>query len=146
MRYTRLSAAGPARDLIVARLAIGDEIVESLRSLAKKEEIPAAAVTGLGAISEVTLALYDRMTRSYVETHLTEELEVASMVGNISWLGDEPVVHLHGVVSRRDATTAAGHIMRAVVSVTLELMLVVYPERLARKPDAALGLNLLDLP
>lgn len=145
MEYTRLRAGGPARDLILARLGTGDEVVGSLKSLAKREDLPAAAVTGLGAVSDVTLAFYDRVGRSYIETRLAEELEVTSMTGNIAWLGDEPAVHLHGVVSRRDASAAAGHIMRVVVSVTIEVMLVVYPERIFRKNDPATGLNLLDL-
>ena len=145
MDYRRFQAGGPARGHILVRLGIGDEVVGSLRTLAKKEELPAAAVTGLGAVSEVTLAFYDRMGSSYIETRLNEELEVTSMTGNISWLGDEPVVHLHGVVSRRDASVAAGHIMRAVVSVTVEVMLVVYEEKVFRKNDPATGLNLLDL-
>ncbi|HEY3175394.1 MAG TPA: DUF296 domain-containing protein [Candidatus Polarisedimenticolia bacterium] len=141
-----MKAVGAARDLIVARLVAGDEVIAALQGLAKKEAIPSASVTGLGAIREVTLAFYDRIAREYVEKRLTEDLEVASMVGNIAWLGDEPIVHLHGVVSRRDATTAAGHIMRAVVSVTLEVMLVIHPVRLARRADPDIGLNLLDLP
>jgi hypothetical protein len=35
--------------------------------------------------------------------------------------------------------------MRAVVSVTIEVMLVVYPVRIFRKNDPAAGLNLLEL-
>lgn len=135
---------GAARS-ILARLEIGDEIIASVRELARKESIPSAFISGLGAVNDITLAFYDRMTRVYEETRLTQELEVASMTGNIAWLGDEPVVHLHGVVSRRDGTTAAGHIMRGTVSVTLEVMVLVQPDRIHRRNDPAVGLNLLDL-
>ena len=88
---------------------------------------------------------YDPVSRVYRETRMTEDLEVATMTGNIAWVGDEPIVHLHGVVSRADCTTAAGHIMRGIVSATLEVMLRVYSERIVRKHDAGVGLNLLDL-
>ena len=130
---------------IIARLFAGEEIHETLKALARERGIPSAALTGLGAVSDVTLAFWDQTRRAYLETRLTEDLEVATMTGNIAWLGGEPMIHLHGVVSRADCTTAAGHIMRGVVSATLEVMLTVYPEKIVRTHDPAVGLNLLDL-
>jgi len=132
-------------DRIIARLHRGDEILGSLRALARSEAIPSATFTGLGAVSEITLALYDTSERAYKETELKEMLEVASLTGNVSWLGDEPVVHAHGVVSRVDLTTAAGHIVRGIVSATLEVALQVHPEKVSRALDPSVGLNLLDL-
>lgn len=139
MVHTRMT------DRILVRLHPGDELHDCLRSLARAERIPSAALTGLGAVDDVTLALYTLATRRYLETRLTGELEVVSMTGNVSWLGDEPITHIHGVVSRADGSTAGGHFMRATVSITLEVMLLVYPERVERALDPACGLNLLDL-
>lgn len=132
-------------DRILARLAAGDEVIASLKDLARAENIPAASITGLGAVDDITLALYHPARREYLTTRLTEELEVASMTGNIAWLDGDPVVHIHGVVSRADCATAAGHFVQARVSVTLEVMLHLYPERIARAPEPAIGLNLLAL-
>jgi len=132
-------------DRILARLHVGEEIIGQLKTIARETAIGGAAVTGLGAVREATLALYDPAARRYIETRLEEDLEIASMVGNISWLGDDPIAHVHGVLSRADCTTAAGHIMRAVVSVTVEVMMTVYPERVVRAPDESVGLNLLSL-
>ena len=140
-----MAAQDGATGNILARLEVGDEVISSVRELARMESIPSAFISALGAVNDVTLAFYDTMTRSYVETRLTQELEVASMTGNIAWLSDEPVVHLHGVVSRRDGTTAAGHIMRGIVSVTLEVMVLVQADRIHRRKVPAVGLNLLDL-
>lgn len=130
---------------IIARLHRDDEIIGSLETLARAESIPAATFTGLGAVSEITLALYDTRERVYKETALREMLEIASMTGNISWLGDDPVIHAHGVVSRVDLSTAAGHIMRGIVSATLEVALQIHPVRVSRAMDPDVGLNLLDL-
>lgn len=142
MEYRRMG------DRIIARLAIGEEVIESLRQLARKERIPSGALTGLGAVGDITLALYDMESRSYKSRHFHEELELISMTGNLSWLGEgdeEPVIHAHGVVSREDATTLGGHIMNAIVSVTVEVMLTAYAQRIERKPDKKVGLNLLAL-
>jgi predicted DNA-binding protein with PD1-like motif len=130
---------------IVARLAAGEEIHTVLKAIARERAIPSAALTGLGAVNDVTLAFFDPAQRVYREMRLIEDLEVATMTGNIAWVGDEPIIHLHGVVSRTDCTTAAGHIMRGVVSVTLEVMIRVDSVKLARRHDADFGLNLLDL-
>lgn len=140
-----MTTADGASLSILARLEIGDEIIASVRELARTEAIPSAFISGLGAVNDITLAFYDTMTRTYEETRLTQELEVVSMTGNIAWLGEEPVVHLHGVVSRRDGTTAAGHIMRGTVSVTLEVMVLVHADKIQRRNVPAVGLNLLDL-
>ena len=146
MRHLRMRGDGAGPDTLLARFLPGEEVVGCLKDLARSERLPSASITGLGAVGEATLAFFDRDRRTYVETRLAEDLEVVSMVGNIAWLGDDPVVHLHGVLSRPDATTAAGHIMRAVVSVTVEATLIVHPDRVARAPDSLFGLNLLDLP
>ena len=132
-------------DRIIARLAVGEEILDAVRTLARSQALPGAAITGIGAVNDVTLALFDPGPRVYRETRFVEDLEVVSMTGNLAWLGEDPIVHLHGVVSRADCTTAAGHFMRAIVSVTLELMVIVYPDRVVRSHDPGVGLNLLDL-
>lgn len=145
MRHTVAANRGQAARGIIARLAVGEELLSSLKTLARQEALPSASLTGLGAVNDITLAIYDPAARVYRETRFTEDLELATLTGNIAWLGDEPVVHAHGVVSRADCTTVAGHIMRAVASVTIEVMLQVYAERIARRPDDETGLNLLEL-
>ena len=52
MNYLRLGQK------IVMKLAIGEGIKENLISLAEKEDIRAAEVTGLGAVDRVDLAFY----------------------------------------------------------------------------------------
>lgn len=130
---------------ILARLETGEEIMETMKELARRESIPSGSLVGLGALSEVTLALYDLATKEYISTRLKEEVELVSMTGDVSWFEGEPAIHAHGVVSRADLSTAGGHIMSGVVSATLELMVTVYPEKVERAPDERVGLNLLSL-
>jgi uncharacterized protein len=135
----------PSGGIILARLHPGDEVHTALRDLARRERLPSAVLSGIGAVNDVVLALFDPASRRYLETRLQEDLEVVSMSGNLSWVGEEPMTHLHGVVSRADCSTAAGHFVRATVSVTLEVTLVVGERRIERRPDPEFGLNLLDL-
>lgn len=146
MKHIRArSGDHPDGDIIFVRLHHGDEVHASLQELARLERIPSAGVSGIGAVNQIVLALFDPSTRRYLETAFEEDLEIVSMTGTVGWLGDAPAIHLHGVVSRADCTTAGGHIMRAIVSVTVELTLTVGDARLERKPDPAFGLNLLAL-
>src|SRR5262245_5098858 len=110
----------PARMFFV-RLHPGEEVHASLKDLARRESIPSAAISALGAVNDIVLALFDPAEKRYLETHFQEDLEIVSLTGNLAWSDDEPIAHLHGVVSRADCTTAAGHIMKATVSVTLEI-------------------------
>ena len=131
---------------ILLRLVTGEEMIDVLRSFAGAQSLPSATFTALGAVSDATLAAYDPVARNYLETPFTELLEMASVVGNIAWLPEgEPVVHAHGVFSRFDCTTIAGHIMKAVISVTCEVSMTVGERRLVRRHDESVGLNLLDL-
>jgi predicted DNA-binding protein with PD1-like motif len=146
MKHTWMSDPGqPSRGIILMRLHPGDELHACLREVARREGLPSAAVSGVGAVNDIVLALFDPATKRYLETHLAEDLEVVSLGGNLAWVGEEPLAHLHGVVSRADCSTLAGHVVRATVSITLELTLIVGNRRIARRPDAHFGLNLLDL-
>lgn len=135
----------PPAGIVLARLHPGDEIHTCLREIARAERLPAASITGLGAVNDIVLAWFDPAAKRYLETHLRENLEIVSLTGNLAWRGEEPVAHLHGVVSRPDAGTAAGHVVRAVVSVTVELTLMVGSRRIERRHDPRFDLNLLDL-
>jgi predicted DNA-binding protein with PD1-like motif len=66
------------------------------------------------------------------------------MTGNIAESLDGPVVHAHLVVGRSDGTAHGGHLMRAIVRPTLEVIVSETPARLRRRLDPATGLPLID--
>ena len=67
------------------------------------------------------------------------------MVGDIALEGEEPQVHAHVVVGRRDGMAMGGHLLEAHVRPTLEVVLVESPEHLRKKTDPETGLALIDL-
>jgi hypothetical protein len=54
-------------------------------------------------------------------------------------------VHAHVVVGKADGTAHGGHLLKAHVRPTLEVILVEAPQHLQRKPDKESGLALLRL-
>jgi predicted DNA-binding protein with PD1-like motif len=124
----------------------GDEAMESLRSFATKQRISAAQVTGIGAFSGVVLKYFDWDKKCYLENRVGEQVEVASLVGDIALSpSGEPSVHIHLVVGRRDGTALAGHLGSGRVRPTLEVIVTESPGHLQKAHDPATGLALIKL-
>lgn len=135
----------PAGFLI--RFHTGEELVGGLLAFAKARGITAAWIQGLGALERAEIGYFDRETRSYLRRVLEEDLEVAPVVGNLGRLGEEPALHLHVSLGRRDFSTLAGHLFAGNAGATLEIALWTFAGvRLERRADAATGLNLWSLP
>jgi predicted DNA-binding protein with PD1-like motif len=129
----------------VIRLNPGEEVLESLKSFCLAENIPGAVVTGIGAADEIRCGYFDPAAKSYPEKTFRGDLEILSLIGNISWLGDQPMPHLHVVFSDKEMNARGGHLMAAVISATCEIVILPFTQRLERKPDPRIGLNLLDI-
>ena len=123
----------------------GDEVMSGLLDFAKEHKL-AASLTAIGAFERVTLGFFESERKDYKKIPVNEQVEVMSLVGNITLEeSGEPKVHAHVVVGRRDGTAHGGHLLEAHVRPTLEVILVESPTRLRRKMNAEAGLPLIDL-
>lgn len=122
----------------------GDEAVEALTAFAAEHDVRAGSFTALGAFSKARLAWFDVDTREYEEIEVPEQVEVLSLIGDLALKDGAPFVHAHAVLGRRDGSVIGGHLLAGTVRPTLELFLHRYPEPLARVPDEASGLALID--
>ncbi len=141
---TRLmnEVSGQATWVIV--LETGDEAVECLRRFAEEQFLDSASFTAIGAFQDATLAYFDWEQREYLPIAVNEQVEVASLTGDIVIGPDgSPVVHVHAVVGRRDGSALAGHLQRGLVRPTLEIVLVETPGTLRKQMDEASGLPLI---
>ena len=123
----------------------GDEVVSGITHFAKENALDAASLTAIGAFSDATLGYFDIQRKEYEEIPVGEQVEVLSLVGDIALKGEEPQLHAHVVVGRRDGTAMGGHLLEARVRPTLEVVLVESPEHLCKKTDPETGLALIDL-
>ena len=140
MRATRLGGATARRVLVFDK---GDEVVESLLAFAKQERLSAASFTAIGAFSDVTLGFFERDKRDYKRIPLDEQVEVLTLAGDIALSDGEPQVHAHVVVGKADGSAWGGHLLKAHVWPTLELVLVESPVELRRRLDQETGLPLI---
>lgn len=125
-------------------LETGNDPMSCLTEFAREEGVTGASITGIGAFSEARLAYFDWDTKEYQEIPVREQVEVASLIGDIGLEKEgNPAVHVHLVVGRRDGSAVAGHLLDARVRPTLELIVTEAPPHLCRHKDPESGLNLI---
>ena len=130
----------------------GDDAAEELVRFARDNAVTGAGLSAVGACREATLAYFDREEMTYQDIPVTEQAEVLSMLGDIavqsgqSGAGqDERAVHVHAVLGLRDGSTVGGHVRRAVVWPTLEVVVTESPAHLRKRVDEETGLALIRL-
>ncbi|HEY2376029.1 MAG TPA: PPC domain-containing DNA-binding protein [Gemmatimonadaceae bacterium] len=123
----------------------GDEPMTSLSIFANQLGLAASHFTGIGAFSGVVLGYFDWKRKEYDRIPIDEQVEVLSLVGDISLAEGKPTVHAHVVVGKADGTAHGGHLLEAHVRPTLEIVLVESPVHLRRAYDSESGIPLIDL-
>ena len=121
----------------------GEELLEGIKEFCREHRVEAAFFHAIGAVNEVELAWYDLGAKQYVTTLFQEDLELVSLTGNVSKLGNNLVVHSHGVFSNKAMETKAGHVNKAVVSGACEIILTQLKGKIDRAFDEDTGLNLM---
>jgi predicted DNA-binding protein with PD1-like motif len=145
MQVKQLHEAQGQRTFAVI-LQTGDEAMDCLKRFAAEQHVTAAHFTAIGALSEAQLAYFDWPTRKYQPIPVGEQVEVASLVGDIAVMPDGSAgVHAHAVLGRRDGTALAGHLQSGHVRPTLEVIVTESPAHLCKVHDPQSGLALIRL-
>lgn len=125
-------------------LMTGEEVMACLGDFARREHLTAAQFTAIGAFSEAAIAYFDWERKEYQRIPVREQVEVASLVGDVAVGPDgAPAIHAHVVLGRRDGSAMAGHLMDAHVRPTLEVILTESPAHLRKRLDPGSGLALI---
>ncbi len=126
----------------VVRLERGEALPEELVDFAREKGLAAAFVSGLGTLQAVELGYYDLQAKAYIRRQFPRAYELTSLTGNLTFLEEEPFWHLHAVLADREFRAISGHLFRATVAATAELLLLTQEERIERKADPETGLKL----
>jgi len=126
-------------------MAEGDEVLSKVQVFAAKENVRAAQVTAIGALSDVVLRYFDWDEKDYRQIPVREQVEVASLNGDIAVGPDgKPAIHIHLVVGKKDGGAMAGHLGEAHVRPTLEMIVIEQPSYLQKVHDPKTGLALIN--
>ena len=144
MKYKLLGSSGGVQHFLLV-FDTGDEIAAGLEKFAGEQQLLHARFHALGAFERVTVAFFNLTTKQYEKTEINEQVEVISLLGNLTILEGKPKLHAHVVVGKRDLTAHGGHLVEGYVRPTLEVSLTAFDQPVVRKLDPGTGLPLIDL-
>ena len=126
----------------VIRMERGEEIVEQVRRFAVQEGVKLASVQALGAVDDFEIGVYDVPEKRYHTRRLQGPYEIVSLVGTINTMNGEAYVHLHLSAGDAEGRVFGGHLLRGVISATVEMVVTLIPGTVDRQHDETLGINL----
>ena len=144
MRTTLVHEQAGQRTFVVI-LETGDEVMACLQKVADEQRLSAAQVTAIGAFSDAVITYFDWERKEYDPIPVKEQVEVASMVGDVALSEGKPTLHVHLVLGRRDGSALAGHLKEAHVRPTLEVVITESPAHLRKEKDPETGRALIRL-
>ncbi len=123
----------------------GEELFTTLGQFCESQGVNWAQFQAIGTVEDVEIGYYDFPSREYIFRHEDGPLEVASLDGNVAEVDEQPVIHMHGVLSRCDESLECigGHLKSARIAYTLEMCLWFVSQPLMRSRDEDTGLNLI---
>ena len=131
------------QDTVFARIDRGEEIQEQLRVIAEREGIRLASVSGLGAVNDFTVGVFKTDRKQYDSNTFTGYFEIVSLTGTITTMDGQYYAHLHMSCGDEQGHVFGGHLNRAVVSATSEIVLHLIDGTVEREFSPEVGLNLL---
>ncbi len=136
MEYKRFN------DVIVARIDKGEEILEQIKEISKKENIKLAKVEALGATNNFTVGVYNVDEKKYYANSFTGNFEIVSLTGTINTKGGEFYTHIHFSAGNNKGQVFGGHLNKAIVSATCEMVITLINGTVDRTFNEEIGLNL----
>lgn len=132
-------------DRYILRFDRGEEVISALADFCKLERIEAASFNAIGATNDATVCFYNMHDKKYEDHHIKgENLEIVSLIGNVSVLDFKPLVHAHVTLGDSSLNLRGGHAKKLVVSATCEMSLQKFKGWIERKFDEETGLNLMN--
>ena len=129
---------------IVVRLDKGEEILESVKLLAVKENIKLANISALGAVCDFTVGVFKTEEKKYYSNSFSGDFEIVSLVGTITTMNNEVYLHLHFSAGNDKGQVFGGHLNKAIISATCEMVVDIIDGQIDRTFDKNVGLNLFE--
>ena len=126
----------------IVRMDPGEEILEQVKALALREHIRLASVQALGAINDFTVGVFKTDEKKYYANSFQGSYEIVSLTGTINTMDGEFYCHLHMSAGDDQGHVVGGHLNRAVISATCEMVVTVIPGIVDRAFSSEVGLNL----
>ena len=128
----------------IVRIDKGEELCEKLISLCEAQNIRLGFISGFGAADLIEAGLFDPDEKKFISNTYEGVYEITSLLGTITKKDEKPYLHIHVNFSDRDNVTRGGHLAKANISLTAELMITPLEGSVSRSYDPDTSLYLMD--
>lgn len=140
-----------AGETLYLRIDKGEEVMETIREVCRREGIGGGSFHGIGACDKAILSTWIEAASDFIFHTKEGMLEMVSLMGNISLDGEgTPFLHAHGIFSfvgeDGEVAVVAGHLLEAHISYTGEIILHAPPFSIGRSFDERAGIEVWALP
>ena len=126
---------------IVLRMDRGEEILETLKTVALKENIKLASVSAIGACDHFVAGVYSIPEQKYYKNEFNGVFEITALVGNINTMNGEYYAHLHITCADEKCNCLGGHLNEARISATCEMVINIIEGNVDRVKNPDTGIN-----
>ncbi len=130
------------KNTIVCRIDKGEEILEKIKEIALKENIKLANINALGATNDFTVGVFKTEEKKYYSNEFRGDFEIVSLTGTINTMNGEFYTHIHMSAGNDKGEVFGGHLNRAIVSATCEMVINIIDGVVDRDFNDEIGLNL----
>ena len=127
---------------VFARIDKGEEIVETLKTICEKEDITLAYVNAIGAVGDFTVGVFKTAEKQYDSIRFQGDFEIVSLSGSVTQMNGAHYSHLHMSAGDENGHVFGGHLNKAVVSATCEMVICIANGAVDRRFSEEIGLNL----
>ncbi len=125
----------------MVRMDPGDEVLAKVTELCEAEGIQLGEFRALGAADELELGVYDVEKKQYFKEVYKGQYEITSLFGTISEQNGNVYLHAHLSASTLHGASIGGHLNRAVISGTCEMIVEPMEGHAGRAVNEQTGLN-----
>jgi predicted DNA-binding protein with PD1-like motif len=116
--------------VIMGKFSYESDISEELQKICIENNIRTGAINGVGAVKKAVIGYFDQAAKKYINIELKDEsgsteLEIISLIGNISIRDGKPFVHAHITLSDRSGKAYGGHLMPGTLAFAFEYVIQV---------------------
>ena len=126
------------------RIEPNEEVFESLIKFAEKNKIKSGFFYGIGACRECEIGRYNKKKKDYDWFKFKKQLEIASLIGNLTLKENRLYLHIHAALGDRNLKTISGHLRKLVIFPTCEIMFFAFNSKIERKYDQLTNLFLIE--
>jgi len=132
------------KESYLLRIEPNEELFKSLLDFAYKKKIKSAFFYGLGACKSCVIGRYNAKNKNYDWRKFNQEMEILSLVGNLTWKNRELYLHIHCTLADKNLKSIGGHLKELIVFPTCEILLTSFTKKVNRFYDNFTNLYLID--